>query len=159
MLWFSSFFRLFLVKNCFCYRLEQTQTAKLIRYKVKFCPWFSFVDVVCVNKSAMSEIYISENLLVAAEKCNTHTRRGRWVSIYKDNIITILQKQLYFVPVSAVHKWSMCRLIYIMFLLSLFSRGPSTDYSQGRQQERRYLTRDKVGCNKCYWWKKSGFSR
>ena len=95
MLWFSNFFRLFFVKNCFCYRLEQTQTAKLIRYKVKFCPWFSFVDVVCVNKSAMSEIYISENLLVAAEKCNTQRRGDKGVRIGNETFL----KSNHFVPV------------------------------------------------------------
>lgn len=36
---------------------------------------FFFQFIVCISK---------------AEKCNTNTRRGRWVSIYKDNIITIL---------------------------------------------------------------------
>ena len=51
-------FLTFLVNNLFCYRLEQIQAAKLIRYRVKFYPWFSFVVVVCVNESAMSEIYI-----------------------------------------------------------------------------------------------------
>ena len=41
----------------------------------------------------------------------------------------------------------------------LFFRGPSIAYSQGEQQERRYLTQDKVGWRKCHWWKKSGLSR
>lgn len=43
----------------------------------------------------MSEIYIFNNLLVAAEKCNTQRRENKWVRISNDTFL----KSKHFVPV------------------------------------------------------------
>ena len=62
----------------------------------EFYPWFSFVVVVvCVNQNAMSEIYITKNLHLAAEECNTQRRGEKWVRISNDTFL----RSNHFVPV------------------------------------------------------------